>query len=861
MKNIKRFIGAHHIFNASILIFIFLFAILLHGCAANQKQILEDTSDTDATEKIIISEVKVYQKSDGAYGIQIVSNGFLKYSYSKKTDPLRLEILCPDAWVAKSDIMVINDGSIQTIQMENLRDDSLMASISIILDQDFQFKDAPTQEGLLIDFISPIAQNITFDEVSADESFSISDETTADKKSRAVLSINAYSNTQHDIVELLTDGQVSKFKTMILSDPSRLVIDLKGIKDGIINPPEINLDNKWIKSIRYNESKEKLRVVVDTTKPILPKYDIITTKDSLKILFSKDNNVTATSTRTKFNKVEKINFQVLDNNNTRIVVKTLIPSEYYIFKDSDNSLTLVLEHCTIPKWLQRDLITSQFQSAVKLVSPLQDSAWKNKVLIKISLREMVPYQDEQKDGEIWLEFDPYFGSITDIKLPAPVDIDITDGTITHKQDLLIEPSATAGVPSEEVLTADVLFEDDQEGRTRYIGEPISIDIQQADIHNLFRLLTDLSGLNLLVEEGVKGTVTMKLKDVPWDQVLDLILTSNNLAMSKDGNVLRIAPAEKIKKEKQILADAKKAEQDLAPLITEHIQINYAKASDLISKIKEIQSDRGKINNDERTNMLIIKDIAENLTEIRELISILDKPTPQVMIEARFVILTEDGSREIGVAWGGDMTRTLASEQVSAGGNVGGYLVNLLPATGAGGVGFTLGKLFGDTVYNLDVQLKALESQGNGEIISSPRVLTMDNKEATIKQGTMIPYQEESSSGGTTTNFIEAVLELKIKPHVTPDNRISMKIDAKKDAPTGGGNPPSIGKREISTELLVNNGETIVIGGVIDKSKSISYTKVPLFGNIPILGWLFKTKTNTIVKNELLIFITPRIVTL
>jgi type IV pilus assembly protein PilQ len=429
----------------------------------------------------------------------------------------------------------------------------------------------------------------------------------------------------------------------------------------------------------------------------------------------------------------------------------------------------------------------------------------------------------------------------------------------------------------------------------YTGERLTLNFQDIETRAVLQLLADTSGQNMVISDTVGGNVTLRLQNVPWDQALDIVMRTKGLDMRREGNVMFVAPAAEIAaREKEILT-ARQQVQQLAPLRTEYLQINYAKASDLSALIKSGQnnsllSERGSVAIDERTNTLLLQDTSERLADIRRLVSTLDIPVRQVLIEARIVIVNDDYSRELGVRFG-------ANVAVDHGGRDGGgivgarnfaapdgavlsrqpdgvdtpptfavpavadrYMVNLPVANPAGRLALTLL----DSDYIVDLELSAAQAEGRGEIISSPRLITANQREATIEQGVEIPYQESSSSGATTTQFKKAVLSLKVTPQITPDNRVILDLTVAKDsvgqlvASATGGFVPSIDTREIVTQVLVNDGQTVVLGGILETERRDAETKVPWLGDVPVLGRLFKTTSKTDNKDELLIFVTPRI---
>jgi type IV pilus assembly protein PilQ len=430
----------------------------------------------------------------------------------------------------------------------------------------------------------------------------------------------------------------------------------------------------------------------------------------------------------------------------------------------------------------------------------------------------------------------------------------------------------------------------------YTGERLTLNFQDIDVRPVLQLLADTSGQNIVVSDSVKGRVTLRLQNVPWDQALDLVLRTKGLDMRRKNNVILVAPqAELAAQEKAELA-AQKDIQDLAPLRTEFLQVNYAKASEIARLVKttgggSLLSSRGNVSVDERTNTMLVQDTAEQLSAIRTMVSTLDIPVRQVQIEARIVIVGDDFSRELGVRFGftrvsddikdlmaisgsAEATDTIMGSALdnlaSTGtpfpvqipfGNFDRYNVNMPVANPAGRIALSILN-FDD--FLIDLELTAAQNEGRGEIKSMPRVITANGKEAIIEQGVEIPYQESSSSGATTTQFKKAVLSLKVTPQITPDDRLILDLIVTKDSvgqlvPSAtGGFVPSIDTRNIQTQVLVKDGQTVVLGGIMETERRDSVKKVPLLGDIPVLGNLFKSNSKIDNRKELLIFITPRI---
>jgi len=435
-----------------------------------------------------------------------------------------------------------------------------------------------------------------------------------------------------------------------------------------------------------------------------------------------------------------------------------------------------------------------------------------------------------------------------------------------------------------------------EEKKEYTGERLTLNFQDIDVRSVLQLLADTSGQNIVVSDSVAGNLTLRLQNVPWDQALDIVLRTKGLDKRRQDNVIIIGPTEELANREKAELAARREVQELSPVRSEYLQVNYAKVSDLAKLIKSgsgkdsMLSPRGTLSIDERTNTLLVQDTAEKLADIRRLVQTLDVPVRQVLIEARIVIVNDTFERDLGARFGitsaqqngnngllavtgngvgADTLTGSAATNLSTGKPVfpvtapilnNRYQVNLPVASPAGSIGLSL--LHGANL--LDLELSAAQNEGRGEVISSPRVITANQKAATIMQGVEIPYQESASSGATTTQFKKAVLSLKVTPLITPDNRVILDLDVNDDSvgqlvqSATGGSVPSIDTREILTQVLVNDGQTVVLGGILETTKTASTKKVPYLGDIPVLGHLFKTTTDVNNKKELLIFITPKI---
>ena len=443
--------------------------------------------------------------------------------------------------------------------------------------------------------------------------------------------------------------------------------------------------------------------------------------------------------------------------------------------------------------------------------------------------------------------------------------------------------------NEYILAVAALSEEEKRERLNefdYVGDRISLNFQSIEVRAVLQLIADFTELNLVASDSVTGSITLRLQNVPWDQALDLVLKTRGLDSRQIGNVLMVAPAQEIAERERQEIEANKQLAELAPLQSEFIRIRYAKAIDVVELFEagseeggSLISARGSVVVDERTNSIVVTDTAAKLAEIRDLIEKVDIPIRQVMIEARIVIASSNINEQLGIRWGGGYLNVSGDKFTSIAGDtasvtnlnsqlIGGGQVNMpsapfvdlgvAEATSGFAVGFTSTDLF------LTAELSALEASGEGEVVSQPKVITGDKQKASIKSGTEIPYQEGAASGATTTAFKEAVLKLDVTPNITPDDRILLDLVVNQDSvgdlvPSGnGGLIPTIDTTELTTQVLVGNGETVVLGGVFKNEELVKVEKVPLLGDIPYVGNLFKSTANSQEKTETLIFITPRI---
>jgi type IV pilus assembly protein PilQ len=547
--------------------------------------------------------------------------------------------------------------------------------------------------------------------------------------------------------------------------------------------------------------------------------------------------------------ITNVDFRRTRDGGGRVVVNLTDPGTPVDIRQEGGRVVAIFKDTSLPPEMMRRMDVMDFATPVQTVDTLRTNLDTRIVISAEGKYEQLAYQS---DNEFTIEVNP-----------AP----------------------------EEDSAESSLFSESKE----YEGQRLTLNFQDIETRAVLQLLAETSGKNIVVSDTVQGNVTLRLRNVPWDQALDIVMTTKGLDMRQNGNVIIVAPAEEIAARETADLEAKQAISELEPLYSEFLQVNYAKASDLSSLIagdsqNAMLSERGSIAVDERTNTLLVSDTAQRLQDIRRMVRTLDIPIKQVLIESRIVIVNDDFSRDLGVRLGvtgndisddsivvysgtGEATNNYLGSITESLNDPTGHTPVLLPALAsrynvnvpisnpAGR--FSLAVLGED--YLVDLELTALEAEGRGEIVSTPRVITANQKEAIIEQGVEIPYQQSASSGATTIQFKKAVLSLTVTPQITPDNNIIMDLKVHKDSvgdiiSTGGlgGTVPSIDTRNVQTQVLVADGQTVVLGGIYETERHETINKVPFLGDIPFVGFAFRSKQRVDNKAELLIFVTPRI---
>ncbi|HEY0711837.1 MAG TPA: type IV pilus secretin PilQ, partial [Polyangia bacterium] len=607
-------------------------------------------------------------------------------------------------------------------------------------------------------------------------------------------------------------------------------------------------------------------------------------------------------------RVENIDF-IDEPTRCSIIIDLDEPSAFAVERVGGRKVSLRLYKTVLPEVLERSLDATEFLGPIRIISSYRDPSVRFAVRIDVDMAEEVP--NDVRSETIIADFDNVASGVRlrwNFRKTLAQKMEYRRRSLSFAeafkprfQESIHLPRKIAGFSSEGWLAPMVVAQAlaqaptgtgmvarPNNGKKRFTGRRIDLDFKGADIHNILRLLADVGGVNIVTSDDVKGEVTIKMRDVPWDQALDVVLRQKQLGQVREGNLVRVAPLQVLEKELEQEIARQKQITEVLPTETRLIGVSYAEAKQLTDRVRDLLSPRGKISVDERTNTLIVSDVGRNLALVEELVRNLDTQTSQVVIEARIVEARSTFVRQIGVQWGGtgfaDMAhgnptglvfpnsigigggatdgKTPVDGLTGAGAANPNFAVNLPAAvgTGSGGaIGLTMGSVAG--AFNLNLRLSAMESTGQVRILSSPRISTLDNTEASIEQGVSIPISVVSAQGVQTV-FVDAKLNLTVKPHVTNEGTVMMEIKVQRNEPdfvnTGARGDPTILKKEANTKMLVRDGDTAVIGGIYQRNSGLSYAKVPFLADIPVLGYLFRARRENDDRTEFLVFITPRI---
>jgi type IV pilus assembly protein PilQ len=650
-------------------------------------------------------------------------------------------------------------------------------------------------------------------------------------------------------IRLHFDGVPPEPTGYTIEQPARIVLDMPGVAS-VLEEKHHNLGIGNARRVSIVSTKDRTRAIVNLTE--LVNYETDIEGNTLYLMvgggsaqgvptaqaFASADDTTRADVMISDSEIMGVDFRRSEDGDGRIVIELSNPKAPVNVSKDAGRIKVEIRNTDLPKELQRRLDVTDFATPVQIVDALQE------------------------------------GDHTTFTITAGGDYDYlayqADNTLTVNVNALTE---------EEIEQRQDVF--------KFSGEKLSLNFQDIEVRSVLQLIADFTDLNLVASDTVSGRITLRLKNVPWDQALELILKTKGLDQRQVGNVLLVAPAAEIAAREKLELENQKQISELAPLHTEFIQVRYASATQLFDLFnnaagsdQSVLSERGSVIVDERTNAIILTDTADRLQEFRKVISQLDVPVRQVLIEARIVTASDDFSEDLGIRWGGAKINQQSStrfnkfggslstlnelqEIIASGGSTGevsspeNLFVDLgVQKEGASsfGVGIT------GAGYLLDLELSALAADGHAEVVARPKVITADKNPALIESGTEIPYQEATSSGATSTSFKDATLALEVTPQITPDDRIIMELNVKQDTVGAVFNGvPSIDTNQIETQVLVDNGQTVVLGGIFTTDKQISTTKTPFIGDLPYVGRLFRRTEQRDDKNELLIFITPRII--
>ncbi|MTJ00682.1 MAG: type IV pilus secretin PilQ [Marinobacter adhaerens] len=642
-------------------------------------------------------------------------------------------------------------------------------------------------------------------------------------------------------VTLQFDGAPPEPSGYTIERPARIAVDLRDTTSGL-DSRSVPLGSGNAQSMTVVETKDRTRLIFNLVE--LVPYETVRSGNSLVMTIGGEaqgvaasSPVTAPQTSSTADSVSSrslagVDFRRGQNGEGRVLVDLGSSSTPVDLTERAGKIRLTLDGIEVPSSLRRRLDVTDFATPVTRIDTFVE------------------------DGNAVVEITP-----------------------EGNYDYIAYQSGSQFTVSVEELSQEEA-ESRREEKFPYTGDKLSLNFQDIEVRSVLQLIADFTGLNLVASDTVGGSITLRLQNVPWDQALDLILKTKGLDKRQIGNVLLVAPADEIAAREKLELETNKQIAELAPVRLDIIQVNYAKAADIVALIKEDEeliSDRGFVSSDVRTNTISVRETAEKLDEIRRLVSTWDVPVRQVSIEARIVRAQTNVAENLGVRWGGAAYDVSGDNVFSIGGSQGaveearqaaagtnntitfpGALAVDLGVTGEGASSFAIG--WGSDDFLVDLELSALESDGQAEVVSQPRVVTADRQTASIKSGEEIPYQEASSSGATSVSFKEAVLSLEVTPQITPDDKIIMDLVVNQDSRgevTAG--IPSINTNEVTTQVLVGNGETVVLGGIFQSEVATQTTKTPFLGDIPYLGRIFKRTEHIDERSELLIFITPKII--
>ncbi len=917
--------------------------VVITGCAGfdegPQETILPtegELKDASAQKKTEAAKVTIDGIEASGDKVLISASGPLKYTVFMLTDPLRVIVDMPGVSTEKvAAPLEVNNDLVSGVTTSSSEDGNNIGRVVIGLKEgvDYEVKSGgnsilvnlkrvaaasetgitgeptATAEAGLIAAPAPVAEPV----IVAGAGVKPVEVPAKDlKPATKVIKVESASENGNTVVRLVADGAIGNYNSFELDKPARIIVDVWGVKDAV-GKAVVKVAGKHVKAVRIGSHPDKVRFVIDGKNKKMAPNSINKIDDAIVLTIGEaamqaapkaaeaapapvapaepvpapavaeaapaveTAAPAAPAEESPANTVERVDFRKV-NGTGRVVIVTSSKAQYSAIGSEDGKSVIIdIKNAVIPDSLKRTLDASKLKTPVLTISSYQESLKPVKdVRVLVKLYDKSKYDIKENNGAINVDF-----TLVEGIEPAKAETELA--------------KAAAGIESTSGEEASM-----PDAKKVYTGRRINLDMVDVNITDIFRMIAEESDLNIIASDDVRGTISLRLKDVPWDQAFDIILKAKDLGITREGNVIRVALASKIRQEKESALASKKAQEKLENLEIRFIPINYAIATDLELQVKSSLTERGSVTSEKRTNTLIIRDIKKGIEQAEVVVRQLDTQIPQVLIEARIVEANSSFARDLGIQWGVDYFVDGNNVRTSTFGSVEGakgqagigpdqqsatfvgdsqsypskktdfrtktgatqYAVNT-PATGTAGtlgaLGFIVGK-GGSNPLILDLRLSAGETQGQVKTISRPRITTMDNKEAKIEQGESIPFQTTSATG-TATTFIDANLSLTVTPHITPDGSVLMKIKASRNSigtfRTSAG-APSINKKESATEVLVKDGETTVIGGIVVSDKSESEGGIPYLKEIPLLGWFFKRKSVADTQTELLIFITPTI---
>ena len=695
------------------------------------------------------------------------------------------------------------------------------------------------------------------------------------------------------VIRLEANGPIANAEHFPLSDPERLVVDLPGVTS--LAEAQNAVGTSQVKRVRVGSHEGKVRVVIDGTgSGSLAGAQLVPTADGLAIALGGASlaplasapaaaaaGASAEAAPAASAKVLGVQFDA-QTAQERIGVLTTTAAEYHIMMPDEETFLVSFPDASIdPEAAIR--IAPEKAGSVSLVTAFQQPGASPEVRVVVRRARGLAPKVHREGDMLFLDFP----KSQDVAAGVPMLSQEDKAVAALEKETPSDAPAKAGAAALADATGDQAIGMLQEGgmvdAKRYTGRRVSLDFKEVEISDVLRLIADVSELNIIAGDEVKGEVTIRLVDVPWDQALDVVLLTKGLGFVRVGNVLRIAPSDVLKAEEEARLQEKRAKEKLEDLVVKLQPVNYATVKDVAKMVARLLTARGTVDVDARTNTLIIKDINAVIDEATALVKAIDTQTPQVLIESKIVEANLDFSRELGAVWAFgtqplvDGFDESSGQRQDLGGNDVRFHDNPLltdftetfnhvsvanPITSVANGLVDFGAFLLDDKLNVELRIEAAESNGEGKVISSPRVVTLDNRRATIEQGISIPFQT-FENGDAKLEFIDAVLKLDVTPHITADRSIIMKLEVQRNAPddsvptpTGS---PAIAKNEASTETLVKDGQTLVIGGIYVVQKADRHSGVPYFQNIPVLGYAFRNNEIRDLRKELLVFVTPRIV--